>query len=64
MTELSDYRRMVEKPHLEKLARTIQAQHDKIERLTAALSWIEDHDPQIVEAALAKFGCEQGTDLK
>jgi hypothetical protein len=29
--------------------------HAEVERLTAALSWIGDHDPQIVEAAREKF---------
>ena len=31
----------------------------EIERLRAALSWIADHDPQIVIAAREKFGINE-----
>jgi hypothetical protein len=35
---------------------------DEIKRLWAALSWIEDQDPQIVDAARTKFNLEQDAD--
>jgi hypothetical protein len=34
----------------------------EIGRLRAALSWIEDHDPQIVDAAREKLGIGAGKD--
>ena len=36
-------------------AAVIARQDEEIEKLRAALSWMEDHDPQLVEAARLKF---------
>jgi hypothetical protein len=33
---------------------------EEIERLQAALSWVENHDPQIIEAARTKFKLGRG----
>jgi hypothetical protein len=41
---------------------TIADQRQEIDRLRAALSWIEDQDPQIVDAARTKFNLEQSGD--
>jgi len=36
--------------------RTLREAADEIERLRAALSWMEDYDPELVVSARAKFG--------
>ena len=42
MTELSDYKRIVEKPHIDQLRSTIAALHEVIERQRVALGEIAD----------------------
>lgn len=41
--------------HVEAVTKELKTE---IERLLAALSWIADHDPQIVDAAREKFGID------